>query len=360
MTRALPLLLLAPLLALAPQRLEGCAAVGPDGGRFDALSESAVVVWDEATKTQHFIRRGQFRGTGYDFGFLVPTPTKPELAVADAGLFAELARVTAPKTETRVSYSIGGCAGAPAMATADVGPAGGLTVEVKKVGEYDAATLGFVVGKGGDAAGGAAEIAAWLKKHGYSFSPSLAAWLKPYVERQWLVTAFRVSAPKPADPPKDSKTHTVPLAPIRMSFRTERPFYPYREPAEMRDEEAAQQARSLRVYFVGGVRFAGKLGDAGSWPAKTVWANKLGDADRTALAAAMLPAGELWLTEFEDYSRPRPGTDEVYFEPSADQAAVARPPHIHVVYDSRPILIGGGFGAVVAVGFMMWAGRRKG
>lgn len=40
------------------------------------------------------------------------------------------------------------------------------------------------------------------------------------------------------------------------------------------------------------------------------------------------PVEGFWLTEFEDRSSPRPGTDEVYFEPSADASPVARPPII--------------------------------
>jgi hypothetical protein len=39
-----------------------------------------------------------------------------------------------------------------------------------------------------------------------------------------------------------------------------------------------------------------------------------------------------WLTEFEDRSTPRPGTDEVYFERSLDRGVVARAPIIVTTY----------------------------
>ena len=42
--------------------------------------ESAVIVWEGATRTEHFVRRATFATTAADFGFLVPTPSKPELA----------------------------------------------------------------------------------------------------------------------------------------------------------------------------------------------------------------------------------------------------------------------------------------
>jgi hypothetical protein len=35
--------------------------------------EEAVIVWDPATKTEHFIRRAAFHSTARQFGFLVPT-----------------------------------------------------------------------------------------------------------------------------------------------------------------------------------------------------------------------------------------------------------------------------------------------
>ena len=41
------------------------------------------------------------------------------------------------------------------------------------------------------------------------------------------------------------------------------------------------------------------------------------------------PDNTLWVTEFEDRSSPRPGTDEVYFAPAADQSTLERPPIIH-------------------------------
>ena len=39
-----------------------------------------------------------------------------------------------------------------------------------------------------------------------------------------------------------------------------------------------------------------------------------------------------WITEFEDRSTPRPGTDELYFEHSLDRGPVARPPIIITTY----------------------------
>jgi hypothetical protein len=51
-------------------------------------------------------------------------------------------------------------------------------------------------------------------------------------------------------------------------------------------------------------------------------------------------ARDWWLTEFEDRSTPRPGTDEVYFAPAPDQSPVARPPVIAYTDDWTPWYVG--------------------
>ena len=52
----------------------GCAAAPHPDERVDVAYEEALIVWDDAAKTEHFVRRATFEGTAYDFGFLVPTP----------------------------------------------------------------------------------------------------------------------------------------------------------------------------------------------------------------------------------------------------------------------------------------------
>jgi len=78
----------------------GCAVAPPNNKPVEIADESAIIVWDSASGTEHFIRRATFKSAAQDFGFLVPTPTKPELAEADDAAFKELARITAPKVVT--------------------------------------------------------------------------------------------------------------------------------------------------------------------------------------------------------------------------------------------------------------------
>lgn len=82
---------------------------------------------------------------------------------------------------------------------------------------------------------------------------------------------------------------------------------------------------------------AGTIGESVPWTAQTVWANSITDSERSGLLERLkLPAetalGKWWITEFEDSSTPRFGTDEVYFQPSMDRGPVARAPIVVITY----------------------------
>ncbi|MBX9585199.1 MAG: DUF2330 domain-containing protein, partial [Gemmataceae bacterium] len=258
-------------------------------------------------------------------------------------------------------------------------PAPSGEVEVlgqQKVGGYDATVFAFRRGEGETAAAGADVLAGWLKDRGYAFGPALADWLKWYVEHGWVLTCFKVAA-APGGTGVDNP-------PVRMSFTTGRPFYPYREPADQRAERPddpvppeRRPGRLLRVFFVAPDGVAhGTLGGDGVWPAARVWADTVPpDALTAAKLPAGRPAGDLTLTEFEDRSSPRPGTDEVYFTRHHDQAPVHRPPVVHEIVDwvdadpaAAPDAVGGlpvtalaaagGGLAVFAIGYLVWVLRR--
>jgi hypothetical protein len=265
------------LCAAAPSL--ACAPV-PGEGRFVRIeSEEALIIWDEAAQRQHFIHRASFENDAKDFGFLVPTPGKPELAAADDRAFQALAALTAP----------------------------GVTVlEQKLLAGYEATVL--------EAADPRA-LDGWLRTNGYPSSPGLVEWAKPYVERKWKITAFKVAGGSPK----------VATGAVRLSFQTARPFFPYREPPA-----AGTRERMLRIYFLADARFRGTVGDYEPWAGAAVWS---GSVDRTQLEELLklvrLPplagGGGRRLTEFEDRSSPRPGGGELYFERAADQSTLARP-----------------------------------
>ena len=143
--------LLAAVLAACPRPATGCAILPPKDGTTTISSESALIIYDAATKTEHFIRTASFQSTSADFGFMVPTPTKPELAEASPLVFGDLADVTKRRTvvQKRAKELDFGCGLMP-MADAQLakigsalpdGARGVKVVEQKRVGDYDATVL---------------------------------------------------------------------------------------------------------------------------------------------------------------------------------------------------------------------------
>jgi hypothetical protein len=363
------LALTAATFAAIPDPATGCAAA-PRGGEFvSTTEEAALIVWDEKTKTEHFVRRANFTSSAYDFGFLVPTPTRPHLDLADDDLFRDLSALTAAKVEYREvvrevdkDFEFGCAPKTAAMraelaGSADKSPAaraGGVEVlEQKKLGDYDTTVLRFRHGTADTPESGATAVTKWLAKHGYEASAAIKTWLERYVKDEWCITAFKIGAKKTddphglqAEPAQIGRRRDLRAKPVRMSFKAERPFYPYREPEVDQTKQPAQPgtgSRMLRVFVAAPARYAGALGDGSKlWAGQTAWAGsvdaarwdgffrqaKLTDAVNEDGLALTMPADGWWLTEFEDRSSPRPGTDEVYFAPSADPAPVTRPPII--------------------------------
>jgi hypothetical protein len=312
---ALALLSAAGLPLLLPAA-RACAPVPPKGQHVEIADETAIIIWDAAGKTQHFIRRASFRTQARDFGFLIPTPTEPKLAEAGDRAFAELKALTAAQVITRVLKRD------PRAPAAGAGaPPGGVQVlQLARVAGLDTAVLG---------ADDPAKLNSWLGKHGYPSSPALERWLAPYVKKQWKITAFKV--------PRGSEAAGVGTSALRMTFQAPRPFFPYREPEDQREGNPTKGPRKLRVYFLGEARVRGTLGDKGVWSGKAVWAGPVPAGKRQELLdvlklPAQTPPTAWWLTELEDNSSPRPGTDEVYFSPSEDQSPVARQPVTNYVY----------------------------
>ncbi|MFO0606534.1 MAG: DUF2330 domain-containing protein [Polyangiales bacterium] len=308
----------AALAALAARPADACAPAPHAGEAVRIAAEEALIVWDPARRVEHFVRAATFDTAAKDFGFLVPTPTAPTLAAEDASLFPLLARRSRPEVIIRRSLALSptlGCAafmllsrGASERALTSAAPAPVRVLSAQQVAGYDAVVL---------EADDPAALARWLDEHRYATTPALTAWLAPYVARRWKITAFKIAAPDPNDPqpPRTS--------PVRMTFSTDVPFYPYREPEDQRAPGGGP--RTLQVHVVSAERMEGALGERGAWPGRVTYSGPTDDlGDRAARWG--LSAGLTRLTTFEDASSPRPGTDEVFFRRATDQAGFTPPP----------------------------------
>lgn len=297
----------------------GCASIGPRNEPVGIATESAIILWDEVSKTQHFIRRASFQTKADNFGFLVPTPSQPKLEEADDKAFDALYEVTKPKIENRKRPPVGCACGSKGKGDAT------MTGKVDVLEEKDVAGFKAAVLKATDPEA----LQRWLEANDYPFPKSLLQWSEPYIKEKWTITAFKIAKKEPG---KEESTR-VGLKALRMTFTADTPVFPYREPKD--EAEKGTGDRLLRVYFLAKSRMAGKLKDE-VWPGTTVWAGKISDEQRKdVLKLVGLPEGappaEWWLTELEDRSARRPGDSDLFFSVSDDQNSVERRPHIRFV-----------------------------
>jgi hypothetical protein len=313
------------LLALTQPNADGCAAVPRNGEPYIRIAEeSALIIWNPAKKVQHFIRRAAFDTKSPDFGFLVPTPNMPETPFKEIEdhTFEQAQSWMRPKIvrQNKLNFTPAFmcCFGAFTMKSpmpGDMAPKSNVKVlHEQKVGGFETAVL---------EADNTEELSNWLTKNGYSNDPELQSWLAPYVADKWKITAFKI-----LQDPQSGQLATTKA--VRMSFKTDKPFFPYREPEQKQKKDenhnGSHDPRLLRVLFVSDVRVEGKRGN-NAWHANVPWSDALHDDLRNLLVTNAklndedVPA-KIWLTSFEDRASPRPGTDEVWFEPAKDQTPI--------------------------------------
>jgi hypothetical protein len=299
----------------------GCCAVYPVGSPVVNADQTVIVIWDPATKTQHFIRQASFKSEADDFGFLVPSPNKPELSESGSDAFPYLKKLTAPAVVKRKfkPKAFGGSGGFGAGAMEPV-----KVLEEKRVAGFDAVVL---------EANSADALVDWLKQRGYVFSPEVKAWAQPYVDAGWKITALKVAKKSKGKSEKGKKgVAGVDAAALRMSFTTDYPLFPYREPdSKAAAESLGAKQRLLRIYFLSDARYEGKLGEDAEWTGKAVWSQKIAASDRRRILVQLkLPQSTgprvWWLTEFEDKWAYRPAPGDLTFSRSRDQTEFAREP----------------------------------
>src|SRR5262245_33493107 len=100
------LLALLGCLTLEPRSVDACAPAPPPGEQVVIADEEAVIIWDPATRTEHFIRKAQFQSSTQTFGFLVPTPTVPQLGEVPDSIFGELCEAVRPEHRTLTGTTV--------------------------------------------------------------------------------------------------------------------------------------------------------------------------------------------------------------------------------------------------------------
>ncbi len=269
--------------------------------------EKVLLIHDAATMRQHFIREVAFRRASEPFGFVVPTPTRPEVAAVEHTPFTKLRQ--------RFPFSLRGiAAGGYGFGGGGMGSGGARGVEVLAVEQVGSFTA-FVL-----AADDAAALAGWLRDNQLVSTPDADRWLAHYVRMGFFYVAMRY------DPPKSgARSKAVTAETIRISFDTPLPYYPYLEP-DRAGEPSTADPRLLELWLVAGephVPVALREHEG-----ERRWLSPFEPGQVTPVARRslervlrdeleqLLPAGELVLQTFQDQKRSRLGWSDVVFAPT--------------------------------------------
>jgi len=188
-------------------------------------------------------------------------------------------------------------------------------IEEKRVAGFDATVLTARSGK---------ELVRWLKENGYAYSPAVSEWAKPYLGGNWHFTALKVVKDKGV-----RSGNEVKAASLRISFKTDRPLFPYREPDSKASSNSLDvKSRLLRIYFIAEAQYEGRIDGSKPWSGKTRWSGDITTHRKSLLSSLGLPSAtgpsKWWLTEIEDQWPYEKAAGDVYFSPVAKQVTMDR------------------------------------
>jgi hypothetical protein len=272
--------------------------------------EQALIIYDQKSRREHFVREVAFRQATKPFGFVVPTPARPEVEPVAKSPFRDLRHVFGFDGLEAVSSSRGFRPGRLGGGADD----GVTLLDVKSVGSFTAFVL---------AATDEAGLSNWLARQKLVKTPESGAWLAHYVRLGFFFVAMRYE-PKPAAPGAASPEPGAAMSEtMRISFDSPLPYYPYFEPERT---SAPGELRLLDLWVAS---------DAALEPVSVLerdgtrrWvrpfrAGKRYDRVEARLAGLLepelwrlLPSGKVTIATYQDQKASRRGFGDVLFVPA--------------------------------------------
>lgn len=253
----------------------GCGAMVPGNQASMAVrQETSAVRWDG--RTEEILMQLTVTGNAADAAWIMPVPTRADLALGDTKLFSRLDTVVAPVDKTRHYFwprdgdwpfdsdhkktSGASSAAAPGAAAPPVSVVGS-----GELGPFQYAQL---------AATDPAALEAWLHTNGFTMPVGLADSLKPYVDQGWEYVAVKLApAASPGGSGRSVPGTAVPtlggdLDPLKLTFASDKLVYP------MRLSQRAKTAQLLRLFVFAPHRVEPVAGIGGGGSLETLYAGK--------------------------------------------------------------------------------------
>ena len=299
-------------------------AFSPQEAFAKAMAEKTLIVWNPDRKIEHFIRSVTFDVATKSLGFIVPTPSKPKISESDESVFGKLQSYVECKLDQAYPFRSHGYEPSywkwlinhsESSNTKGLQTLGGSSVRVLErsvIAGMDVAVL--------DASDPNA-LLNWLKANHFDPRPGLLDWSKKYIEDHWIFTAFKYMRPSGKggasekwmrDETADGHLPNLQSKTIRLSFKTDQPMYPYREP-----KDAELESRELSLFIAAPSPMTASLKDpSGNSDLHLERLRAVTGAKVQSILADVLRdekfSQTMQLTEFHDGTLIRPDSDIVF------------------------------------------------
>ncbi|MCA9603197.1 MAG: DUF2330 domain-containing protein, partial [Myxococcales bacterium] len=258
------------------------ATLSKEGGAPRVTREEVLIVWNERTQTEHLFVRSEYDQRNAA-GFIVPTPSEPEVTHFLSPVFEGLRGLVVPNPVEREAWTRETWISMWDLTQVwkDAFPEPPPKIEPKK-------SKGPTVTVTPLSAKDAKAQAAWSAAHGLEMREAVSTWMQDYVDAGWVLTALDVERAPDARSDRALRTPVV-----RLSFKTPHPVFPYSEPSDV----VSSPKRLLRLLVVSDARVAGALRGQRRWTSRVRYARPVQDAH---IFSDVLPASEFpatpWLT----------------------------------------------------------------
>ncbi len=189
-------------------------------------SQKAVIVYDQGVET--LILSVEFSGDAKQFGWIIPTPARPEVSKSSDELFKSLEDLTGSTVVYDQTYGLGS---APEAMKESV-----TVLERKKIDIYDIAVLESTSSQ---------DLAKWLKDNGFQYPENEAYIFDDYIKNSWVFTAVKVQA-EFLDTVASKRLSEGRATPLQLVFKSENIVYPLKISAVQ--VEKAKQKNTNAVF----------------------------------------------------------------------------------------------------------------
>jgi len=181
--------------------------IPPENYYVHETDQKAVIFYDKGIET--LVLSITFKGNADDFGWIVPTPAKPEVSKGSDDIFTNLERLTG--TTNRYYDEL------PAFGLG-VGSTKQVTIiETKKIDYYDMTVL---TATDRDA------LANWLKQNNYNFPSSASYILDSYIDNGWYFVAMKINPKSLEWKDVSQQLREGHATPVVLKFKTDKIVYP--------------------------------------------------------------------------------------------------------------------------------------